>query len=185
VPHAKVNALYRVPNDGRVSGLRRGTEGRYVASLYDKHEEERVRLMAGDLHAVNGHLRYEVGLRRPVLREQGMTRVADITQDKITSLARRRFIKCHYDKEVRGMDRVGLEIELRLDELSKPERKRLPKMLGILQMQSIGVVPDVSAGCLKSHMDLAAKLKVSAADFAHRGDHALRLDFDSGTQISR
>ena len=182
VAHAKVRQQYRGPR-GDTQTLRGGTPGRYMATLYDKHEECLARGNGVGQVAAAGHVRCEVSLRRPVLRDVGLTTVASVTATAIEQVARSYFRRCGYDRQVRGMSRAMMEVHLHMDDLSDSERRKIPKMLGILQMQAVGLDPMACSGTLKVHLDLARRLGLSAADFVNPGGHSLRLDFDSGTQV--
>lgn len=176
VPHARQQGT-RYQGVTGTESLSRGSPGRWVATLYDKHQEA---LSRGEQAPV-GQLRFECRLRARVLVERGIRAVGDLSSAVLARVADAYFTRAGFDRQVRGRDRLLLR--LGRVQLSDAERRLLPKTLGLLQLQAAGRPPPMSDGTRRKCLDLADRIGISVADFVTPGQHGVRLDLERGIAV--
>ena len=182
VPRATRGAALHRGQLGHFSTLVQGSPKSWQATLYDKHQETLSNPKSEQV-AEPGHLRYELSLRRYVLRRLDRDRVRDLDQGLVHELAHDYFTHAGFDQEVKGMDRTMFEIRYSWDELTDQERKLLPSVVGSLELQAAGLEVSRSRATVRKYQVLADKLGIGPADFRTVGDRRQVLDFDSGQQI--
>jgi len=191
----RLDPPYRPPvqtwdENAEYTNLRRGTGHRWRNSLYDKAAEvasrahqtrpgpNREGLLALS-EAATGVLRNELLLRSPVLREQRLESMSDLTRANTERLHRQYFERAGFHHEVGNFDKV------RVAAISATEndRKRLPKIIGMLWMDGLGIPYAMSENTKREYRRTARRLGLTAADVSEASEAAVRLDYDSGELI--
>ncbi|HSH58614.1 MAG TPA: hypothetical protein VK988_03025 [Acidimicrobiales bacterium] len=177
-------------DEGGFTNLRRGRGSRWRFSIYDKQSEmyaqaastrpgpDRDRLQRLALSA-EGTLRTELLLRRPVLKEQKLGCLRDLTAGRVENLHRRYFHRVGLDSEVRGLDAVKA-IAILAD---KEDYQKLPAVLGMLQMEALDLPVPMSEPTKLKYDRVAKRLDLSAADLVDRKHPSIRLDYDAGRLV--
>lgn len=186
VPHASYDALHRGQSGQRVQTLQRGTTKRWIVRAYDKHEQLRSvaptfpsqRRMIDE--APPGTLRVEVQLRSPILREHGITTLADATEETLSSLQRKYFERSGLGRTIGGRDALSLARQ-RL-EVEGRGRQWAP-VLGLLLADALKQPSNLSRTTQMKYRAIARELGITPADVLNVCGQPHRLDFVRGAQV--
>lgn len=116
-----------------------------------------------------------------MLAERRIRAVGDLSAAVLGRPAGEYFTRAGFDRQVRGRDRLLLS--LGRVRLSTDDQRRLPKTLGLLQLQAAGQPPPMSDGTRRRCLAVADRIGISVADFVTPGRHAVRLDLERGTVV--
>lgn len=172
------------------TNLRWGQGGRWRFSTYDKAAEmyHQAAKRPQDRCYLNrlaqqaeGTIRTELLLRRPVLKEKGISTLSDLTEERMNSLHHSYYRRVGLDKEVGGLDKVKAAVVM----ASEEDYKVALDVIGMLEMQAMRLPVPRSQPTLDKYRKVAERLGLSAADFVRGRESSLRLDYESGVLVSQ
>jgi hypothetical protein len=172
------------------SNLRWGSGKRWRVSVYDKAEEIRSRAFNGrrgperehllDLaEEADGILRNELLLRRPVLKEQGVHTLKDLTEGEAVSLHRKYFDRAGLAHEIGNLDKVKTVALL----ANERDQKVIPKVVGMLYCDVHNIPYSLSRNTKRGYRRIAGRIGLNVADVAGQRDGSVRLDYDLGELV--
>jgi hypothetical protein len=161
----------------RAETLRVGPRS-WSCTLYDKHAETKGL-------AAPGRLRFEARCRSELLAGARMvasvgrsvSRVGDITQERVDAICREQWAHVGFDREVNG---AGAFAE-RINRADLPPRVKRD-LVGYLAARALGVDLSMSDNTERKYRRLSADLGLVLLDADDLGFSA-RLDLDQGTQV--
>ena len=185
IAYARFNESHRRP-DGTMQSLTRGSKNEYLVRGYDKAYEllDKARtdragheLLIAWASVSGGRFRFELELRRPLLRRKGLIRMTDFTPDVIDGLARHYFEHAGWADPYGGRGRVQQTLEQLRPSLSRADFRSLCSFLYSVER---GIEVDLSRHVLDRIRPLVRKHNL--LDIEDDGE-VRRLDFDAGREI--
>jgi hypothetical protein len=189
VPGQRAGAArrYADPAHSGAQTLVRGSSTRWMAYLYDKHQEvlshrRAIQNAHGRTHAdrmveaSRGVLRCEVRLRRDILRGAGMNTVGDLDPDVLRHLSR------HYTRRAGFEDTVGGVGDLREwchRKLSGPNAKHVRTALAQTLMDALGVSGGATGRSVRKYRRNATDMGLTREMLGMTPIPGQRIDFDS------
>jgi hypothetical protein len=172
------------------TNLRWGTGKRWRVSVYDKAAEIRARAFKGRCgperdrllalaEQASGILRNELLLRRPVLKEQGMNTMNDLTTDKAQRLHRKYFERAGLNQEIGNLDKIRTAALL----ADEHDQKLIPKVVGMLYCDAHDIAHTLSRNTTRHYKNVAKRLDLNPADVAGNRDGSVRLDYELGELV--
>ena len=191
VPRTGNPSVYSDSGHGGALTLTRGVRGRWRVSIYDKHaqvsylarrEAEPVRsAWLRELADENrARVRYEVQLRSPILREQGVHTMSDLDERILLDLLENYFHRAQFGTPVGGAPHV-VAVMAGLTACVDPNYKFFGSVIGMLMAEATRFPqPTKSPTTLARYRKLAKEWGLSAADMAGVAGPPVALDFERG-----
>jgi len=193
VPRTKNSSVYSDnERQGGALTLTRSVQGRWRASLYDKHAQvthlarhqsepsksARLRDLADE---IQGRVRFEVQLRSQALRDHGVHTMTDLNEPKLLDLREKYFQRAQFGTPVGGAPHVDAVMH-RLATSGDPNYKALGGVLLMLKAEALKLPqPTTSPATLAKYRRLARAWGLSAADMSGLAGPPVALDFERGT----
>lgn len=189
---------YRTPtrgwdaDSGMTLSLARGPRSRrWMARLYSKYDErlrarprsksiEDLERHATELQESEGVLRYELVARGDVLKQRGLDRLGDLSDQRVVELNRHYFHRAGYGTEVGGATRLkAISEKAVMDGVGK----EMAKLRQMYMTEALGLPP---TQCLRVRQDLrrlGRQYGLNIGDFLLSEKEAIRLDYSAGTAV--
>ena len=187
-PRAGMSSTYRDTRDGSVQTVKRGTRGRWTASLYDKYAQvihlaakakdpSRREVLHGLAPHTVGQVRYEVVIRRPVLQENGVNTLSDITSAAAEALTRKHFNMAGFDVPAHAAGHLNAVV---LAKSLTEDSKSIGGVLAYLAGAALGTGWKGDPRVGRKYRDLAETWGVTPGDWMNEHGGLAALDFDLG-----
>lgn len=186
---ASSNCTYRARSTGSVQTVRRAAPRRWAASLYDKHAEvlhlargahtpERYGHLARAADQAVGQVRFEAQLHRPVLQENGILTLSDITSQAVEDLARKHFTMAGFNVAAHAAGHLNAVL---LSKFQDPATaKKIGGVLAYLASEALGTPMTVDRRTLREYRRNATAWGLVPSDWANDQGGLAALDFDLG-----
>jgi hypothetical protein len=182
--------VYRDKDDGALTVMR-GSKARWMTRGYAKQEQMLYlarRARAGDerqtlatcADSAHGRLRFEVQVRRRVLRERRVVCVEDLTEETLEPIRHHYFDFAGFSASFGGLR----NIEAAASALQEAGTYRqLSPVLGVLLADAIGWPAPMSNRSARQYRRVATSLGLTSADLMFDGGETSRLDYRAGIEI--
>jgi hypothetical protein len=178
-------------HDKGLTSVRVGRGTRWKAILYAKDQElfahaartrdatEKARLLHLGGQAT-GQVRCEVLMRKPVLRERGITTLADLNTQNVIGLHR-----CYFDRAGFGAAVGSNRWTAIYRDADEQTKKLLTPVITMLTLQAHGLRMQASPNSLAKYKQVAKQHSLTAADFMPGAPtNAVRLDYTNALLIT-
>lgn len=189
VPHARVHRVDYQP-DGAVQTLTRGSSREWLSRGYDKRVQLLQRAQRDPAHAdlleawadvSVGQLRFEVEVRRPLLRRKGLVLLSDLVPDVLEELAREYFLRAQWNQIIPGPARQRRILEdLRSSGVITPAEQR--NLCVLLYSNLLGMDVPLTRHPLERSTALARRFGLAGA--VAEEPQQRYLDFDRGIEVA-
>ena len=186
IPRATVHSQYRRP-DGQLQTIMRGSKTQWMLRGYAKGyaleaqatrtDDPRLRAALAAWGACSEHqLRYELQMRRPLLKKMGLMKMSDCTPENLDTVARKYYDLAGWSAPYGGSRIRDALLEI-LPSLQPADRRNL---LAYLYAEGAGIDSELSRHPLERVRAIARRYDLLAPDDS---SPTRRLDFETGREV--